>query len=46
MLYFIFKRINPDTRIGVSNLKDEIEKSTLAKIGNNLKYLLDDMSSN
>ena len=46
MLYPIFKNINPATRIGVSNLKYEIEKSTLAKFGNNAKELLDDMSSN
>ena len=43
MIYLIFKSINPDTRIAVSNLKDEIDKSTLAKFGNNIKYLLDDM---
>ena len=46
MLYLIFKRINPVTRIGVSNLKEEIQKANLAKFGNNVKYLLDDMSSN
>ena len=32
--------------IGVSNLKDNIWKSTLDKFGNNLKDLLGDMSSN
>ena len=46
MFYLIFERINPSTRIGVSNLKDEIEKATLAKFGNNVKDLLDNMSSN
>ena len=46
MIYLLFKSINPDKSIGVSNLKDEIEKSTLAKFGNNIKDLLDDMSSN
>ena len=45
MLYLLFKIINPDTRIGVSNLKDEIEKSTLAKFFINVKYLLYCMSS-
>ena len=30
----------------VYNLKDEIEKSTLTNFGNNVKKLLDDMSSN
>ena len=46
MFYLIFERINPSTRIGVSNLKDEIEKATLAKFDNNVKDLLDYMSSN
>ena len=36
MLYLLLKRINPATRIGVSNLKDEVEKATLPKFGNNL----------
>ena len=42
----LFKSINPDKSIGVSNLKDEIDKVTLAKFGNNIKDLLDDISSN
>ena len=46
MIYLIFKSINLDTRIGVSNLKDKIKKSTLTKFGNNIKDLIDDMSSN
>ena len=46
MICLILKIINTDTRIGFSNLKYEIEKATLAKFGNNVKYLLDDMSSN
>ena len=46
MIYLLFKIINPYTRIDVSNIKDEIEKSTLANFGNNVKDLLDDMSSN
>ena len=41
MLYLIFKIINPATRIFVSNLKYEIEKSTIAKFLNNVKNLLD-----
>ena len=44
IIHLPFKSINPYTRIGVSSLNDEIEKSTLAKFGNNVKYLLDDMS--
>ena len=46
MIYLLFKIINTDKSIGVSNLKYEIEKSTLAKFGNNIKYIIDDMSSN
>ena len=46
VICFIFKIIKPDTRFGVSNSKYLIEKSTLAKFGNNFKYLLDDMTSN
>ena len=46
MVYLIFKIINPSTRMGVSNLKYEIGKATLAKFGNIINYLLDDMDSN
>ena len=46
MIYLLFKSINLDTRIGVSNLKDEIDKESLTKFDNNVKELLDDMSSN
>ena len=46
MLYLIFKRINPATSISVSNPKNENEKVTLAKLGRNVKYFLDNMSSN
>ena len=46
MIYLLFKSTNPDKRIGVSNLKYEIEKSTLAKFDNNVKYILDGMSAN
>ena len=46
MIYLMSKKTNPDTRINVSNLKDEIGKSTLAKFGNNVEDLLDDISSN
>ena len=44
MFYFIFKSINPATRIGVSHLKDYTVKTNLAKFVNNVKYLLDNMS--
>ena len=46
MIYLLCKSTNPATRIGVSNLKDEIEKVTLTKFVNNVKYLLDDMYYN
>ena len=46
MIYQIFRSINPAKRIGVSNIKYESEKATLDKFGNNVKCLLDDMSSN
>ena len=46
MIYLLLKSINPDKSIGVSNLKDEIDKVTLSKFVNNIKDLLDDMSSN
>ena len=46
MIYLLFKNIKPAIRIGVSNINDEIEKSTLAKFWNNVKDLLCDISSN
>ena len=42
----MLKIINPSTRIGVSNLKDEIEKSNLDKFGNNIKDVIDEIYSN
>ena len=45
-LYLLLNSINPDIRIGVPNLKDEIEKATIYKFGNNVKDLLDEISSN
>ena len=46
MIYFLLITTNPDTSNAVLNLKEEIENSTLAKFGNNVNYLLDEMSSN
>ena len=46
MLYLLFKIINPDTSISVSNLKDEIDKANLTKFENNVKDLLYNMSTN
>ena len=40
MLYLLFKSTKPATRIGFSNLKYDIEKSTLAKFNNSVKDLL------
>ena len=45
-IYLILGITNPATRIVVSNLKYEIEKATIAKFLNNVKDLLDYMSSN
>ena len=45
MIYLILKIINPVIRVGVSNLKDEIYKATIAKFVNNVNDLLDDMYS-
>ena len=45
MRYLLLKISKPDTRIRVSNLKDKIGKSTLARSGNIVKDLLDDMPS-
>ena len=46
MHYILLKSINPDTTIGVSNLKYEIEISNLAKFCNNAETLLDDIYLN
>ena len=46
MLYLILRSIKRATSIGVSNLKDEIEKSTLSKFGKNVKYFIGYISSN
>ena len=46
MTDLLLKSINPDTRIGVSNRKYGADKATLAKFGKNVKYYLDDISSN
>ena len=46
MIYILFKSINPNTRIGISTLKYEIKKANLSKFVNNLKDLLDEISSN
>ena len=46
IIYLLIKGINLATKIGVSNLKDEIEKISLVKLRNNVKDILYDMSSN
>ena len=45
MFYLLFKITNPDTGIGVSKIKYEIDKAIVAKFENKVKYFLDDMSS-
>ena len=37
MIYLLIKITKPDTSIGVSKLKNEIEKLALAKFRNNIK---------
>ena len=46
MLWLIFKKINPTTQVGISNLKVAIEKATLQKISNNVVAMLDRMQKN
>ena len=46
MIHLLFKSIDPDKIIGVSNLKDEIDKSNLANFGNNIEEFIDGKSSN
>ena len=42
----LFKIINTEKRIGVSNIKYEIKKAAVAKFGNNVKYIPDYMYYN
>ena len=44
MLHLLLKIINPFTSIAVYNLKYETGKEILAKFGNSIKDLLNDMS--
>ena len=46
VIYLLFNIINTSTCIGISNLKDNIQKSILSKFRNNIKDILDNMSSN
>ena len=46
MIYLILKGISPAKRIGVSNLKYEIEEVTLAKFGDNVNNILGKNFSN
>ena len=46
MIDLLLKSIKSATSIGDSNLKYHIEKATSDHFGNNIKYLIDDMSSN
>ena len=46
MLWFILKKVNSTTQVGISNLKDEIEQVTLWKISNNFFVILDRIQKN
>ena len=46
IIYLLLIIINPETRMGVSKLKDEIEKETISKFDNNVNSIIDGMSSN
>ena len=46
MLWLILKKINSTTQVGIKNLKDTIEESTLLKSSNNIVVMLDRMQQN
>ena len=46
MLWLILKKINRNTKVGISYLKDNIEQDTLQKISNNFIVMLDRMHQN
>ena len=46
LLWFLLKKINPTTQVGVSNLKDSIERATLAHHGHDVVKLLAHMKAN
>ena len=46
MLWFILKKVNSTTQVGISNLKDAIEQVTLQKSSNNVVEMLDRMQKN
>ena len=46
LLFIIFSKVNPSTRVGVSSFKKNIEKANLAKHKNNLELMLTDMKQN
>ena len=41
-IYLLSKSTNPTTGVVVSNIKYEIDNTTLSKFGNNIKDILDD----
>ena len=45
-LWLIWKKINPTTQVGISNLKDAIEQATLQKSSNNVFKMLNRMQQN
>ena len=46
MLCLILKKVNTTTQVGMSNLKDVIEKATLRKIINSVVVMFDMMHQN
>ena len=46
MLLLVLKKINPTTQVGISNLKNAIEKVTLQKSSNNVVVMLNRMQQN
>ena len=45
MVYLIFNEIQPNTAVGVSGLKDELESINSAKFNHNMKDILDHIQS-
>ena len=46
MIYLLIKSVNPDTRVGVHDLKRKIQAARLSAHGHNVKAMLDDMAQN
>ena len=46
MLKLLISVVNPNTRVGVRDLRSEIRNATLAKFGHNVKSMLESMNGN